>query len=241
MALMHRPTLGILVAASAAVVFNGCTTKAVDTSNSTQSTGNTSEATSAGVGGYGGSGGYGATTGVGGEGATATTGSGGFTCVGDAGYQTAQSCDEMTIAPSPIGPSAAICGESGMDNPPGYDLCLRAAEIFTGGSFDYLQACLSNIGTNPEACDFGPVGTCVGDMFDAACDLPITADNCAAVAQQCAEVGDYTFDEAKCAADLRPFSAGGWTEMVDCFNASTDPGDCQTVWVSCYENEVFVF
>jgi hypothetical protein len=212
-----------------AVLLSGC----IVVSGSGSSGTGTSGTGTSGSGGFGGSDGQTAVTTVtSGQASSAASGAG--ACVGSDGVGTVSSCEELNIAPSQG--ATKQCGVKKDELPPGYNLCLRAYTLFTNGSADELQSCLSLIGVE-SACDILPVQDCVDQMFSDACDVPEIADNCKSIAAQCP---GEAFDVAKCTDDLRPFNNNGLTEILDCFSASDPKLTCQQAYDSCYD-QVFTF
>lgn len=231
--------LGVSLAA-----LGGCTVKEVDTDNDVETSANSGAVTSTSVttgGGDGGAGGATAGTGTGGAGGEggaggAATGTGGGepACFGETGTgKTAASCDEMNITPAPNGPASSSCGEGLNEPPPGYGACIHGFSIYTAGSAENFQACLSEIGVEPaNACDIDLVAECVGKVYEEACENAYANEVCDTIAEVC---GADTFNAGTCKADLVPFSKAGVDTLVECVNAQPQEVSCQDAYNTCFD------
>jgi hypothetical protein len=220
--LIKNPSL-VLGATFIAALWAGCTIKEVDPGTPIETTSNNSTTTvTVGSGG------------AGGEGTTVTTGvgGGGVDCVGDTGStDTAAACDNLAIAPA----TAEGCGPNADEDTPGYGACVHSYDLWTQGSFDNFLACLDTISVQPAiACDVMPVGDCVDEVYDEACDRPEVAAVCDEFGTICAEQSD-AFNVQDCKDDLRPFSDAGLEIYAECINAHVaDP--CQAAHDFCFND-----
>jgi hypothetical protein len=200
-----------------------------------------------GTGGQGASGGEsttggqntGATGGTGGSatgGAGGAGGSGGGACVDHTGNGTA-----VTACDSVVGGIADCGGDLG---PPVAELiCERGNEIYTGGAWENLLACLDAIpddqqsacGPNAEA----TVQACVTKMYDEACPNPDALALCNGAKAACDANNDATFNLAGCVDELNPFGQGGRDEWQTCFDALPD-ATCADAQTQC-NNQVSSF
>jgi len=145
----------------------------------------------------------------------------------------------MNITPAPKGAAASICqpdgGTAGSDPPPGYLYCQHGFSIFTAGSAEALQACLSMISVVPaEACNPKIASACIDEMYKAACSTVETDTLCKDTETQCGMIQEM-FDGAGCAYQLKTFNDTALKAYVTCFNDKVMTMACQDAHNACYD------
>jgi len=210
----------------------GCTIKEVDPIDDPRpatSTGDeTTTSTVTGMGGAGGNGTGGSSNGGAG---------GGVDCVGvDGTGVPEQACNEMNITPATAGGTATSnCGMDMDQDPPGYQTCLDGFAVYTAGSFENLQACLSEIGVEPtNACNLDLVLDCIDKVYAEACARAEIDTYCAQLETDCLALDPNSpFNVAKCSGDLAPLSTVGLEEYAACVNSQPDNATCQEAHDVC--------
>jgi hypothetical protein len=220
------------------VLLGGCIIVDGTTSGSTGSgaggAGLTSSSSSSSSGtagaGVGGAAGQGGEAGAGNGGA-----GGGPSCVDDAdGMKDLIACETLNTQAT-----GSVCGAGNNEDPLANGLCKYGFEIFQGGAFDVLHACLQKIeGDAVNACDELQVKDCMGKMYVAACPSQDAADACVSIAKNLCINGEI-FDTQTCSQQTNPLNSAGLQKVADCITNSALT-DCNDAYKACFD-QVFSF